>query len=298
MHAESIISALDDNGILYAHEGNHHCREGWVQVKTCPFCGSNNYHLGYNTDDNYFSCYRCGWHSVRDVCKELGIVLSRLQFANSESLEKKNNKDNIIDVNKTCTLPTGSGPIQERHKNYLKNINFDPEYIANEWGILGSGNLGFFKFRIIIPVYINTRLITFTARDITNLSDKRYINCKNEESILPIKHTIYGSDKAIFDSVLVVEGPTDVWRYGPGAVATFGIQYSQEQIELLKKYKRVVIAYDREKQAQIQAIKLAKQLVYSCQSVEVITPPANDVGEMKIEDIKKLHKFVELGNAY
>jgi len=47
---------------------------------------------------------------------------------------------------------------------------------------------------------------------------------------------------------------------GVGAVATFGIKYSEPQINLLSKFKRVFLLYDPEDQAQLQADKLSYQL--------------------------------------
>ncbi len=44
---------------------------------------------------------------------------------------------------------------------------------------------------------------------------------------------LYGGDAAVGKSIVIVEGASDVWAYGPGAVATFGKSVSREQLSLL-----------------------------------------------------------------
>jgi hypothetical protein len=43
------------------------------------------------------------------------------------------------------------------------------------------------------------------------------------------KETLYNLDNAKDGTAIVVEGPIDVWRIGDGAVATFGVIYTQKQ---------------------------------------------------------------------
>ena len=46
---------------------------------------------------------------------------------------------------------------------------------------------------------------------------------------------LYGLDQANgLGFAVLVEGPTDAWRYGPGAVAAFGKSVSPAQLELLR----------------------------------------------------------------
>ena len=85
-------------------------------------------------------------------------------------------------------------------------------------------------------------------------------------------------DKALGHSVVIVEGITDVWRLGPGAVATFGIEWTNEQALLLKNFARVFVMYDfEEEQAEEQAYKLGVTLSgLGGVSVEKLYVPGHD----------------------
>lgn len=68
-------------------------------------------------------------------------------------------------------------------------------------------------------------------------------------------------DKAAGDSCIVVEGVTDVWRLGPGAVATFGIKFRPAQVAMLARhFKTIHVLFDPEPAAQAQARKLATDI--------------------------------------
>jgi DNA primase len=73
-----------------------------------------------------------------------------------------------------------------------------------------------------------------------------------------LKDIVYASPLAYTrDYCVVVEGVTDVWRLGDIAVATFGINYTSEQVKhLSNNFSNVYILYDFEKQAQAQAESL------------------------------------------
>ena len=59
---------------------------------------------------------------------------------------------------------------------------------------------------------------------------------------------------------MVVEGPTDVWRIGPGAVATMGLSFTQAQVQRILQYPIRAICFDNSLQAQSTANRLAGML--------------------------------------
>ena len=59
----------------------------------------------------------------------------------------------------------------------------------------------------------------------------------------------------------MVEGIFDVWKIGPGAVATFGIEVSSSQVRLLSKFEEVFVLFDNEPQALKNARKLRDDLL-------------------------------------
>ena len=74
---------------------------------------------------------------------------------------------------------------------------------------------------------------------------------------------------------------------GIGAVATFGIKFKTEQIQLLKNFKRRFIFFDTETIAKEQAEKLANMLSGFSGDTEIIEYPV-DAGDMKQDDADSL----------
>ena len=168
-------------------------------------------------------------------------------------------------------------------------IKFDPKKLIHEWNLKGTLFLGAYKFRIIAPIYFQGKLVSYQGRDITEKSPLRYKTCPKTLEILHHKHCLYGIDKAKSDYIVVTEGITDVWRLGPGAVATFGIQWNLEQAKLLMNYKRVFIMFDKQPQAKQQAEKLANFLALTSIEVHIITlDNSDDPAEMTQYEADKL----------
>jgi hypothetical protein len=78
---------------------------------------------------------------------------------------------------------------------------------------------------------------------------------------------------------VVVEGAADVWRLGPGAVATLGIDWKSPQAEELRLYPKRFIIYDPEPKAQAKAEELAKWLSSFKGHTEVVSGFKTDPGK-------------------
>ena len=94
--------------------------------------------------------------------------------------------------------------------------------------------------------------------------------------------------------IFVCEGPTDAWRVGPGAVATFGNHASREQKLLLlhhAKNRPIVVLPDDDALASAQALVTellaARALDAGDRRVVLVVPPAgrHDPGECSREEI-------------
>jgi DNA primase len=121
--------------------------------------------------------------------------------------------------------------------------------------------------RLVIPIYTLespavTRLAGWQARYVGNCPDSvpKYLSCKGMKK----SQLLYGLPEAVGfqDAVVVVEGPTDVWRLGAGAVAIFGKDMSLHQQELLDRFlpnRPVVVFLDRD--AQDKAVELQRTLL-------------------------------------
>ena len=292
-----LIQLYKDYGIFYATEGNKHCREGWVQIN-CPFCqGSLNYHLGFHLDDDYFVCWRCGWKSTTDVIAKLlkvskddakGILRHyerKIALKDKTHLQIKSGTFSYEKIGESCT---------KKHMSYLKKRKYDAEQIINMFQLRGTGPCTIldklnYSHRIIIPVFWEGQEVSFISRDITGKHSLRYITCPAKREVIEHKHILFAHPDTFKSSTcFVVEGVFDTFRFGIGAVATFGIKYTQEQMKLLSKlFNKVYVIYDSDPQAIISAYKLAYELRFRGVSSKVIEIEG-DPGDMEQEQANEM----------
>lgn len=267
-----IVQLYQDYGIDYVTEGHKHCRPGWINTP-CPFCtGNPGYHLGYNEDDNYYYCWRCGWHPVTPTIAKLlntpiREVPTILTHYNLVIVSKKTGP--IVKPRvKAHRMPSGTGPIDKIHRTYLEKRKYDPDEIERTWNIVGTGPVSLldgidYKFRIIAPVVWNDQQVSFQARDITNKDPNRYRACPKDRELIHHKHIVYGRPDMWGTAGICCEGITDVWRLGTNAFCTFGIKYTPRQVRVIAQtFKRVFIMFDQELQAQKEAAKLEAELKF------------------------------------
>jgi hypothetical protein len=99
------------------------------------------------------------------------------------------------------------------------------------------------------------------------------------------------------DTALVLEGVTDVWRMGDGAVATMGDKWTSKQLHLLKNLKRCFILFDAEEEAQENADKLGHNLSITVPDVHVLGLEYGDPADISPDDAKSIRKEI-FGRVY
>jgi DNA primase len=243
---------LDSIGIEYTHPGSKNTGRESISI-SCPFCGDHEYsgnnHLGIKMDTKVWNCWIC---SARGSLIKLAMRLEGCDyndaiehlrpFMNIDPSTLQDNDSEVRQPTRKVELP-GVATLLDSHHNYLEGRNFDPEYIFRKYKLNCVGPIGRWRHSLIIPYFNNGRIITFSGADITGTSDTKYRYLSNEQSVNPIGKTLYNIDNAI-DTALVVEGVTDVWRVGDGAVALGRKKYTTWQIKRLSKFKRVFIMLD------------------------------------------------------
>jgi hypothetical protein len=264
-----IIRFYRDFGVEHLTEGHKHCRPGYVNV-VCPYCtGNPGWHLSWNIQEEYFVCWRCGWHPP---LKTFSLLTSLPEYEVKNALPSYGINRTVVYrkevVKKELLFPTGTKEIGTEHQRYLSNRGFKWKDIVEKWKIQGTGPLSkldnmYYKFRIIIPFYWNGQVVSFDSRDITGKQQNKYQACPLEREILEHKKILYGNQEYWTDVGICVEGPTDVWRLGPTSFATSGIKYTAAQLKLIATtFKRVAVVYDDESQAQRQAKNLVADLKF------------------------------------
>lgn len=176
----------------------------------------------------------------------------------------------------------------DMQRQYIIDRGYDFDHIVNNYGIKFGGYTGQFKYRILIPVVFQGRVVSYLGRDVGGEAYLKYKNLREEESVLPVKETVYNIDN-IADEAIICEGVFDAWRFHYNAVALFGLVYTQTQIRILgNKLKRAFICFDNEPQAEEAAEDLAEALNFQGVKTEILLIDTKDPGEMSASEANEV----------
>lgn len=266
--------------------GHHHARNGWVQVH-CPKCagGQRGWHLGYSLNRGIFSCYRCGALRFWDVLPKLLRVSeedARRLVGGFKAAAVLQAREAPVVRQRNIKPPPGAGPLLQVHRDYLTGRGFDPSILEQEWGLLGTArSVHKWSWRVIIPI-INgdDRVVAYQGRSVGTADHLLRYKVTDDADCLDDPRTfIYGINRVPEDTVIIVEGCPVVWRMGPGAVATLGIDWKGPQANRLRQFSRRFICFDSERKAQDRARQLAEHMAQYGGETEIV-----DVGR-ELDDL-------------
>lgn len=288
-----LIEWLEDSDIAFWTEGKN-ISKGWIGLQ-CPFCDDHSNHCGISPDHVKFSCWKCGesgglaklireltdsgWRSAYRIAEQIGqdalgsgYVLSSLPTTDSTS-----------DVPVQGILPSSSSDFPRIHRRYLRSRSFQLRQIKRDYDIRAVYTTGRYRFRIIVPYYLDGQLVNWVARDVTERADKKYLACPNKQAVVPLKSTFYNIDRAE-DKIVLVEGVTDVWRIGKGSIASSGTLITNEQLLLLteRRLKKVFVVFDED--ATDKADRYANK-ISTILDVEIIELKGGDPAEQDLETV-------------
>ncbi len=286
----SIQEILSKLRVPYQEAGHPHVREGWIGVD-CPFCGDQSqFHLGINLAGKYAVCWRCGPHRLGDVLMHLSrepwpVVKEWLESMPGAVAARSTASKGLGRL----VMPPGVEALQRPHRTYLQGRGFDANRLVQFWGIKGIGVASRLAWSIWIPIHQNGEVVSWTTRTIGN-GEPKYMSASPEEERVCHKEILYGVDFAGL-GIIVVEGPTDVWAIGPGAVATMGLKYTKQQVLAMSRFAHRTICFDDEPIAQKQARRLALELqAFPGQTDVVKLETGNDPAEADPEEIEELRQ--------
>ena len=237
-----IRSLLEDLNIDYDERGNN-VSGGWVGVQ-CPFCDDQSNHLGINIQAKTISCWKCpvSGNVIKYLAEVLGSFNKALdllsEYIPRELLRFDETEQRSL-VSKVHLPRNAVQGLLPHHRAYLKSRGFEPDTLEELYNLHSVGPVGEFKNRIIVPIMHKMRLVTYTSVDISDDSELRYLHCPDEKAIIPIKEYLCGLEQTNGHEVIVVEGLFDWWRFGPGAVPSWGVKLTKEQIYLLSKFSYI-----------------------------------------------------------
>ena len=259
--AFDVIPFLRDNGIAYYEDGEN-VQRGWVGVR-CPFCYDHSNHGGFNLSGGYFNCWRCGGHSVVDYVK----AVLHLHYDDAQTIvDEYSTRTTLLHhlnekkIARAAKVDLPGEPLGKFHRKYLQVRGFDPDFIESKYLVKGTGPVGKWKLRIMIPLIFHGNTVSYTGRDITGGKQLRYKTLGVENSVVNPKYILYGFDDCKEDSIVVVEGPFDVWRMGDGYCSGLGTTLTDQQLRLLSSFKTVAFLFDAEPEAQCKAVDYATRL--------------------------------------
>lgn len=295
----NLTSYFEDQQIEYHLEGEKNVTRGWVNIQ-CPFpgCSDPSWHCGINISSLLFHCYICG---SKGSIERLISGIEKCSITQAERIIEEYDNNKIIVLNRKrldripvgkCILPKVDKVFHKRHWEYLKDRNFNPDYLINKYNLMSVYNIGEYKFRIIIPYYYNFKLVSFNTRDITGRATLRYQFSSAENSVIEVKHTLYNID-TVNDRCIIVEGPTDVWNIGDGCVAVSGKQFTREQLLMIRErnIKKVVVLYDADDKEEKIGEKLANNLSGIVPYVELIELTNGDPAELQRDEVNKIREI-------
>lgn len=332
MRALNWERVLADHRIPFIRTGPN-VKRGEINVR-CPFCGSADpsFHMGLNLDTGWWSCWRnrsqhSGKSPLRLLMQLLGCTYNRAreiaglgpEYIDPEGFDAiaarflKGGEtarpgtvprkglyldDSFDDIKRTGRT--------SRHWQYLYDRGFDGASAAGEdvdvlceLYKLRAGVYDEWKNRVVIPYYRDGKLVTWTARAISQ-SDIRYRDLELDESILGPKETLYNHD-ALHKrgkALVIVEGPVDALKldfygrpWGVRAVALSTNSVSEEQAFLLQdavdRFERVLVMMDNASILGLGDSLRMKQDLSFIPGLCVVRVPggAKDAGELRPRQI-------------
>ena len=293
-----VLAYLQATHVAYWESGKN-VGKGWVGL-SCVYCHDDHNHLGINLDHKHFSCWKCnakgsvlrliqdmeriGLHEAISRVEEFETALPT-EIADRTRLSEKG--IGILPVGCSRVLTVGQ-------EHYLTKRRFNAGNLVREWGLMSGPQTGPWAYRVIIPVHFRGELVTWIGMDTVSKSQVKYKAAPVEESYIPTSELIYGVDH-VRDVAVVVEGTTDVWRLGKGAIALLGMNLTHHKInQLLQlKAKKFYVMLDGEELAIKNAHILAKTLSLAGKQVEVLELDEGDPDNLTGEQAQQLR--TELG---
>jgi hypothetical protein len=282
---------LEEHGVKWWEHGEHHHVTANFIGTDCPFCtpNTNRARMGFKVNTGVCVCYSCGPQNRIEALS----LLTGLSKGQVWKIFGGIDFDRLLEFKRAgkLVLPDGLGPLLKNHVRYLKGRGFDRK-VVKLWQLQGlDRTAGRYAHRVFIPVYYRGTLVSWTTRATSDDVVSRYLSAPSDAEMLPSKTLLYGEDYC-GNSIIVHEGPLDVWKVGPGAVCTLGVNFTRAQVSKMAKYTRRVVCFDNEPGAQRRAKRLCDHLApFPGETMNVLLD-AKDPGEASEKEIRKLRRLL------
>ena len=180
----SLKRFLEDYRVPYTTDRE---QAGWLHIK-CPVCGDRGTHLGVNIDNWGLNCFRC------DIDDRVVLLIRLLRITKSEAIQilkkyggetrkpSKSRKEVVEPVSRV-ELPVGTlSGLNRIQSDYVESRGFHAGYLERTWELMSTGPVSYlddidYRFRILVPIFWEGRMVSFQCRDVTGRSKIRYLTC-------------------------------------------------------------------------------------------------------------------------
>jgi hypothetical protein len=262
------------------------------------------FHLGMNPFSFRCKCWRCGDHNIYRALalatdltgKQIRELIQKKDSPNIKKSRRKKDNDII-----TILPPEASKRFYPCHWNFLKEKGFGimrARKIKRKYNLHAVLAEGIFRYRIIIPIYMNKRLVAYTGRSVIKDENERYKLCSTQDCAIHPSKLIYNYDSIVEErNAIAVEGPSDVWAVGDQSFAVLGVGTTAEQVLMLmkKKINKLFIFFDNDPPGRRNAYFFSRDMAPVCKKVIKIRfedIKKNDPGELTQIEVEKIKKEI------
>ena len=262
----------------------------------CPICKHHKPKLEINIETGRFNCWVCGTKgsAIYFLFKKLNVHHEKIAtlnelIGNTKTFTNKKDKTHLFE------LPKDYKPLWEpsNHPEYKNALRYliDKRKLTKEDILryqIGYCDAGEYARKIIIPSYDSEcNLNFFTGRCYYN-EDFKHKNPSWSKNIIGFESWINWQLP-----VVLCEGAFDAITIRRNAIPLFGkLVLDNLKIKIFEsKVKDLYIVLDKD--AQVQAIKMAKYFMENNITVHFVNLPDKDPNEMGFEKITKLIKQTE-----
>ena len=283
--------------------GLYDYRRGWLRGD-CPSCGAHKY--GVNLTLNRTNCFRCGYNlkpiEVILEVEKLETKIAAYKFINTfEGLEYYKAPLEVKDLKESTTLPEnyrnikrGKSVYSNKARNYLTARGFNLDELSQKG--IGYCTAGKYFGYIIIPFYLQGKLIYFNARNFTGYGSK-FNNPLVEDFGLGKSMLMYNMDSLfIYKKCYLFESATNCLTIGDNSFAIGGKKISAYQLNHIIKSpcKKIIIGLDKD--GWDDAIKIAFKL-QQFKKVKIMVfeddKDVNDLGKNKSKKIERNSPYLD-----
>jgi hypothetical protein len=264
-----------------------------------PGCGDTTGNLEVNLEKGIFHCWKCNYSgNIRQLLKDyIGKAVEIDEYVSAEELSKMQtgfDEEEIKQEKGHVNLPKEFVPLWgDRELSFvghraLKYVlgRMDKEDIEKHR--IGYCGLGYYKWRIIIPVIENGEILYFAARVFLGQGE-RYRNPKKEDCGVGSEEVIFNIDSVReLKRCVINEGVFDAIKVGADGVALFGKHISDKQVNKLLFVDHIYVMLDQD------AIKDSLLIAYTFlkngrneNDIYLVSPPSGDPSDWPRGEIRK-----------